>query len=140
MKVFVPIKNQGTKMKLEVEISDFAQEMLTKEGVLDFPAYVASLVAREATRLYHIHRSKPKPVEPRAPGRPRQTPLQKRVKELGDILREVYLRQREFYGEEFEAHFGEQERQLEEAIRTENLDVLLEFQNTQPWVRKKKNV
>lgn len=125
---------------MEVDITDFAQEMLTKEGVLDFPAYVASLVAKEATRLYHVHRSKPRQREVRPVGRPRQTPEQKRIKELGDILREVYLRQREFYGEEFEAHFGEQERQLEEAIRTENLDVLLEFQNTQPWVRKKKNV
>lgn len=128
-------------MKLELDISEFAEKIFLAEGVVDMGAFLSTLIDKEALRLYHVHRSRPKPPELVKPvGRPRQTPAQKRVKELGDILREVYLKQREFYGDEYEQHFGEQERILEAAIEAENLEVLMEFQTTQPWIRRKKNV
>lgn len=125
-------------MELKLQISDFAKEVFEREQ-LDPEAYVCELAEREAKRLWHIQRCRPKPKEEVKPvGRPRTSVIQKKVAELGDTLREIYLKQKEFYGTEFEQYFGEQERTLEEAIKNLDLDTLVWFQQKQPWVKRKK--
>lgn len=115
---------------MELDISELAERMLGEN-----PARrIQELVEREALRLWHIERSKPKAKKP--PGRPRLSDQEKAARQYATNLRAVYLRLKELYGESYQTAFGAQEAELEEAIEAGDVAKLVWFHNTQPWVKR----
>jgi hypothetical protein len=122
-------------VKVTIEVSDFTAEWLAKRGPL--AEVISALADAEAKRLWHVERCRPKPPEERRPvGRPKVAAKTKKVRELGEQLRGIYLKLQELYGARFEELYGAQERQLEQAIAGEDLQTLIWFLDQQPWVKR----
>lgn len=120
-------------MKLEIEISDLAAQMLGED-----PRWrIEQLVEHEALRLYHIERSKPKPAEHRPPGRPRLDEHTKQVRDLGGRLKEIFLKRKSQLGERtFNSMLGVIFQRLLDAIEADDLEALLLMEKERPWTRK----
>lgn len=126
---------------MQITLSQFAEEVFEKAGINDLPGYLTLLIEREAKRLWHIQRCKPKELkEPKPLGRPGLSVEAKRVRELGDTLKGIYLNLKQFYGPEYEDNFGEQERLLEDAIGRNDLGFLNQMLTQQPWIKRRRNV
>jgi hypothetical protein len=124
-------------VKALVDISEEFAELIGRNSELEPAAYAQTVLDKEAKRLFHVERSKPKTREAKPIGRPSISPRQKKVKELAELLRGVYQKKKEFYGVEYEGLYKAQETALEEAIAEESLEKLQLFIDTQPWVLRK---
>lgn len=125
-------------MSIEVQLDEFGEKVLRDSGVKDLQQFTQDLLLREVMRRWHILRSRPKDKLPSPVGRPPLSPEIKRVRELAETLSSVYLKLREFYGEEdFQRYFGAQYSALEAAIAASDLPTLVEMTEKQPWILSK---
>jgi hypothetical protein len=123
------------------EPSAFALEIFAKDGIENVERFVYELIEAEAKRRWHIQRSAPKMKDAALPvGRPAVGVKTKRVRELGEALRAIYLRLKELYAEEYTALFAPQEEAMEAAVLTEDLDTLTRIMREQPWNKRGTNV
>jgi hypothetical protein len=120
-------------MKLEIELSELAEHMFGEEPARK----VQDVVEREAQRLWHIERSKPKPKDLKPAGRPRMTQEERELRELAARLRSVFQKRRVFLGEEvFNRVLGGAYTELESAIERGDQTKLLEIEASKPWIPK----
>jgi hypothetical protein len=121
---------------IEVDITGGEEllEAAAGDAGTNVQAYIQALVTKEITRLYHIERSRPRERKP--VGRPALGVEQKQVRELGRDLLGVYLKLRELHGADYEAAFGAQQREVEAAMESGDLETLMFYHAEQPWVRR----
>jgi hypothetical protein len=120
-------------MRVEVELSERAELFLGPNHA----EALAKLAEREAWRLWHIERSKPKERPVRPVGRPRLSPQVKKARELAAWIGGVYIvLQERFSKEGFETMHGDDYRRFQKATAENDLDTLLEFEKGTPWQNK----
>lgn len=117
-------------MKIEVEISEKGERFLGP----NYSEKVAKLAEKEAQRLWHIERCKPKTRPVRPLGRPPLAPEVRKAREIARIVGGVYIDLRRTLGNEaFERLHGADYRKLTEAIAHDDLSTLIDFEKGAPW-------
>jgi hypothetical protein len=120
-------------MRVEVELSERAEQFLGPNQAQT----LARLAEKEALRLWHIERSKPKERAVRPVGRPRLSPQVKKAREIADWLGRVYITLQERFSKAgFEEMHGEDYARLRKATAEDDLDTLLGFEKEKPWQKK----
>jgi hypothetical protein len=113
---------------IELELSELAWGMSasTMEQALE----------KEALRLWHIERSKPRERDPKPLGRPRKSQQDKAVEELAEVLTSIYLKLQAVYGTGFDTTFGTQMEHLRTAVANKDFEALQEMLRLKPWTKR----
>jgi len=96
--------------------------------------YISALAHEEATRLFHVERSRPKPkAAPRPLGRPRIPAEQKRGMEAWEILEGIFDKLVKIKGEAFERLHGEQKKRTAKMLEDGDWQGLERFLAERGW-------
>ena len=119
-------------MRIEIEISELARQMFGESLVNT----AQDCIEREAERLWHIARSKPKERDRKPLGRPPLSMDERRFRELSELLLSVYQKRMEQLGEEFEPTLGPGYQELRNAIDAHDLATLVRIEQEKPWQKR----
>jgi len=125
------------QIDLNPEYQELFERAAEKAG-MSLEAYVRAQINQLGLKLWHIERSKPKSkAPPNPPGRPRLSSEEKSLRDLASYLNSVYTKLKQLHGADYEAQFGEQEREYLQLIENKDLTGLSEFSKEQRWQKRR---
>lgn len=130
-----------TEIRIADEPEDIYLSTLQREAdrlQLALQELLELIIVREAQRLAHIERSKPKPkAEPRPVGRPPVSSAERQLRELVHHLDGVYGKLRLLYTDAYDAIYKEQEAQYRQMVENKDVVGLALFVKEQPWQKRR---